>query len=194
MSAIQSATTGFCPDWYLPRGYQTFYKLSSLRIMSQASPFTKDVALERFLKNLPEDVANSFTLEQLKAMQVALQSTQWRRHPIDIRLSIPLLWKRFYFVLVAGPERRSKQRLKSDQIRNPVWTPVNLLFATGLIGLGILAALGLFQLKSISLDTLTGIETHPAGIPFKEDQAACEESGRTWEEGKCIDYHHDPIF
>ncbi|MBE7381466.1 MAG: hypothetical protein F6J95_008660 [Leptolyngbya sp. SIO1E4] len=162
--------------------------------MTKASPFSKDSALERFLKRLPEEVADSFTVEQLQAMQSALQTTQWRRHPVDLRLTIPILWKKFYVVLVAGPERRSNQRRMLDRAKNPIWTSTNLLFVVGLVSLGIMLSLGLFQLKSLSLNLLPSTEIHPAGIPFKESQAACEETGRVWQDGECIDYEHDPIF
>ncbi|MEM9817949.1 MAG: hypothetical protein AAF827_16300, partial [Cyanobacteria bacterium P01_D01_bin.6] len=119
--------------------------------MSNSSSFVKNPALERFLRRLPEDIANSFTTEQLQALQGALQSTHWRQHPVDIRLTIPVLWKRFYFVLIAGPDRRSKRR----QIYAPIWRPANILFTMGLIILGMLMTIGLFQLRYIPLDFLT---------------------------------------
>ena len=162
--------------------------------MAEHSSFTKDAALERFLKNLPEDVASSFNLEQLQAMQSALQATQWRKHPIDIRLSVPILWKTFYVVLVAGPERRSRQRLIAERSKNPIWTYSNMIFAVMLVCVGMLASLGLFQLKNSSLNTLQNLEVHPAGIPFKADRKSCEESNRVWKNGECFDYNHDPTF
>lgn len=160
--------------------------------MSNSSPFVKNPALERFLRRLPEDVANSFTTEQLQALQTALQSTEWRQHPVDIRLTIPLLWKKFYFVLIAGPDRRSKHR----RIYAPVWRPANILFAMGLISLGMLMTIGLFQLKSISLDFLANPfdVIYPTGIPFKPDKESCEDSGRIWRDDQCFDYDHDPNF
>lgn len=162
--------------------------------MTKASSFVKDAALERFLKRLPDDIANSFTIEQLQAMQTGLQATQWRRHPVDIRMTIPVLWKKFYFVLVAGPEKRSKIRRASDRVQQPIWTLANVLFVICLTSTGILLSLGLFQLKMISLGSLTKTTTYPAGIPFKESPEACEESGRAWRNGECIDYGHDATF
>lgn len=162
--------------------------------MAKVSSFTKDASLNRFLKRFPEEVANSFTGDQLQAMRAALQTTQWRRHPVDIRLTLPLLWKKFYVVLVAGPEQRSQQRRTQDRDKNPVWTLPNLLFIALLMGLGILLSVGIFQLKSISLDFLTETDLHPAGIPFKPDQQSCEESGRIWQDNECIDFAHDPLF
>lgn len=162
--------------------------------MAKNSSFVKDGALERFLNRLPEDVAASFTTEQLSAMQAALQFTQWRRHPVDLRMTIPLLWKRFYVVLVAGPERRSKQRLKAERSRNPIWTLGNVGFVLVFICLGILSSLGISQLQMTSFSSPVKLQAHPTEIPFKADKQSCEESDRIWRNGECIDYAHDPTF
>ena len=162
--------------------------------MDKQSPSSKTVSLQRFLERCPKDVALSFNAEQLQAIQSALEGAKWRRHPIDIRLTIPLVWKSFYFVLIAGPERRSKQRRLADQTGNPVWRPTNLIFAMLLVSTGMLTALGIFQLKSISFSLFTNVKNHPAGIPFKVDQKTCEESGRLWQNSECIDYNHNPTF
>jgi len=163
--------------------------------MTKAHAFKKNAALERFLQRFPDHIAASFTPEQLQAMQTAIQTTQWRQHPVDIRLTLPLLWKRFYVVLIAGPERRSQQRRQTDRNAHPILTPANLLFVSALVGLGMLAAVGLFQVKSASLEFLTQPQqSYPAGIPFKADQKSCEESGRVWQNGECLDYNHDPTF
>ncbi|MEO1094828.1 MAG: hypothetical protein AAFX01_08010 [Cyanobacteria bacterium J06638_28] len=162
--------------------------------MTKNSSFVKNDALERFLNRLPEDVAASFTAEQLSALQSALQFTQWRRHPIDLRLTLPLFWKRFYVVLVAGPERRSKERLKADRSRNPIWTLSNVGFVLAFICLGILLSLGLFQLQINTFSSPMKFKTHPAAIPFKADKQSCEASDRIWRNGECIDYAHDPSF
>lgn len=160
--------------------------------MSKASSFKQNSALERFLRRLPDDVSDSFTVEQLQAMQAALQTTQWRKHPVDIRLTIPVLWKKFYFVLIVGPERRTKRR---NSIA-PIWTPANILFTIGLISVGMLLSIGVWQIKSVSIDFLLNPpkDKYPAGIPFKPDQESCETSGRIWQNGECIDYDHDPTF
>ena len=50
----------------------------------------------------------------------ALEGGKWPDHPVDVRLSIPVLWRRFYFVLLAGAERRSAERGKYERARRPV--------------------------------------------------------------------------
>lgn len=74
----------------------------------------------RFLESMPEEVASSFTELQLEMIEHALEGAKWRDHPVDVRLSIPVLWRRFYFVLLAGPERRTAERRKYERARRPV--------------------------------------------------------------------------
>ncbi len=68
---------------------------------------------------MPEEVVSSFTELQLESIERALEGGRWDDHPVDLRLSIPVLWRRFYFVLLAGPERRSAERRKNERARRP---------------------------------------------------------------------------
>lgn len=49
------------------------------------------------------------------------------RHPIDVRASVSLLRRQFYFVILAGRERRNEARLLVDGQR--VWWKVGLIYA-----------------------------------------------------------------
>lgn len=66
----------------------------------------------------------------------------WSRdHAIDLRLSIPLVFGRYYVTIVAGRERRNQARLVAERGKHPLWTAGNalLLAACGTIaGLAIL--------------------------------------------------------
>ena len=70
--------------------------------------------------------------------------TTWVSHPIDIRISIPFLHRRYYITLVAGRERRAARRRQEDPQSYTLFTLGNALFALGIttmltvIGLGIL--------------------------------------------------------
>lgn len=98
---------------------------------------------------MPKDVGDSLTDLQLTMIERALDSGRWRLHPVDLRLSIPLLWWRFYVVLLAGPEKRSPERRRSEQINRPLRAVANtVLFAVFLL-LVIPAALGVVQLISM---------------------------------------------
>jgi len=72
--------------------------------------------------------------------------TTWVSHPIDIRISMPLLHTRFYFTIVAGRERRPAHRRRTERKSFPILTFGNTFFVLGvttlftLIGLAILIA------------------------------------------------------
>lgn len=155
-----------------------------------------NVAFERFLKSLPDDVVDSFNTRQLSAMSAAFKQES-RRHPVDIRVTIPLLWKKFFLVILAGPERRSLERRRAERAKHPIWTPTNALVTIAFIGLGLLLSTGVWQLKLAAQDILSPErieDAYPAIIPFKESQQDCVASGRSWEDGQCIDYGHDRNF
>ncbi len=75
----------------------------------------------RVLANLPADAANSLTHLQLAMMEGAIESGERRNYPVDIRLSVPLFWRRYHFVLLAGPERRSAERRALDRAKRLLW-------------------------------------------------------------------------
>ena len=49
-------------------------------------------------------------------------------HPVNLRLSIPLLFKRYYVTIVAGEERRSPERLAEEREKHPLTTTANMIF------------------------------------------------------------------
>lgn len=81
----------------------------------------------RLLANMPEDVASSFTELQLTMIEHAREGGKWHNHPVDIRLSIPVPWRRFYLVLLAGPEQRSSERRKIERARRPLRTIADMV-------------------------------------------------------------------
>ena len=152
-------------------------------------------ALERFIRTVPPEVANTFSEQQLDAILHFLDSLFWKRHPIDLRTSVPFLFKRFYIVLIAGSEKRSPQRLRDERDQTPIWTTANILLFLFLTttGLFIFSAGILISRANLSLPSLPN-KTFPTIYPSKENEEDCEESGRTWRDGKCYDYEHSPDF
>jgi hypothetical protein len=66
-------------------------------------------------------------------------------HPINLRLSIPLPFKRYYVTIVIGEERRRAERLSAERRKHPLVTRGNLFFFA-LVGTVIgLACLALIQ-------------------------------------------------
>jgi len=77
-------------------------------------------------------------------------------HPINLRLSIPLLFKRYYVTIVVGEERRRPKRLAAERRKHPLVTRGNLFFfalAGTVIGL---AGLALIQFATMYLFDQSG--------------------------------------
>jgi hypothetical protein len=76
--------------------------------------------------------------------------------PINLRLSIPLLFKTYYVTIVAGEERRLPERLSAERRKHPLVTRGNLLFFA-LVGTVIgLAGLALIQFAMMYLFDQSG--------------------------------------
>ncbi len=64
----------------------------------------------------------------------------WGRHPINIRVSIPLISGRWFFTLIGGPERRDDERRAEERKKHPLVTLGNAVFLFifgAVIGLGL---------------------------------------------------------
>ena len=103
----------------------------------------------RLLANMPKDVGNSLTDLQLTMIERALDSGRWQLHPVDLRLSIPLLWRRFYLVLLAGPERRSAERRRGERFNRPLRAVANSIVFALFLMLLVPAAVGAVHLISM---------------------------------------------
>ncbi len=115
-----------------------------------------DPFLERFFSRIPEDVALSFSEEQLRAIKRAFVHTEGRGHSVDLRLSFWFL-TRFYMVLLLGPERRNRARRRRDRSAHPVGTLANLVMMVVFVGFIGTSVLGLLYL----LKSLLGIDLIP---------------------------------
>ena len=73
-------------------------------------------------------------------------SREWSGHPVNIRLTIPLPFRSFYITIVAGPERRSKERRVSERKKHPLITAGNVLVYMMIGGVCGLAVLGIIHL------------------------------------------------
>jgi hypothetical protein len=79
------------------------------------------------LARLPDEIHSRLTPDLKEALARAT-APRWFEHPVDIRLSIPLPFGRYYLALVLGPERRNDARRKAESNSRRVVTPANLLF------------------------------------------------------------------
>lgn len=102
--------------------------------------------MDQFLDRVPSHVADSFTPEQRAALYGALKPKSWSPHPVNIRLTIPFFGRSYFLTIVAGHEKRSKERLRRQKRIFPLQRVGNILFLLGLTGLAMAAAFGLLAL------------------------------------------------
>lgn len=102
---------------------------------------------------MPADVANSFSEEQLIALNKAIGGKSWARHKIDLRGTISFWRSSYYFVILGGKNRRELSRLEKQLGRLSVTFIVTLF----LIGSALLGLLLLYLLKSaMGIDLFPG--------------------------------------
>ncbi|MBC7906860.1 MAG: hypothetical protein H7Y60_08960 [Rhodospirillaceae bacterium] len=97
--------------------------------------------LDMLMDRLPADVVASFTAAQRAALWTAVKPVSWRRHPINIRLSFPVLSNRYFVTVVGGAEKRADERLYRERRMFPLRTAGNIFFLLGIGGAFYVAAL-----------------------------------------------------
>lgn len=100
------------------------------------------------LERLPPEVRARLTPEMSTAIADAA-AQGGAEHNVDIRLSLPLPFRRFYLAILAGEERRSPERRDADRRRNLI-RAANILFV---IAVAVLFFAG-YRLVSLLLGTL----------------------------------------
>ncbi|MEH1830754.1 MAG: hypothetical protein V7L29_01375 [Nostoc sp.] len=152
-----------------------------------------DPIFEQLFSQISPEIADSFTDEQLKAIQKGFGSQVGARHFLDIRFSLPIPGLRFYLVLLTGSERRSQQRLRNEKGRYPLFKTGNIIFLIGFLTILLSSS---FTIFSFFWSSLTSISTspHPTSIPWIFDKSECEHTNRTWRDQKCWDDEHSPMF
>jgi len=65
-----------------------------------------DIALRKLLQRMPKNVQDSFTEEQLANLKIAIGARTWGSHVIDLRSTVKMFRYRYYYVFVAGRNRR----------------------------------------------------------------------------------------
>ncbi len=108
------------------------------------------------LSRMPQDVADSLSEEQLSHIRNAIGAREWGRHGVDLRGTIKLFGWRYYYVVLAGRNRRT---LSDKELRMATLLNATLLVAfitiSVLIGLIVLylvkSALGINLIEGWSL-------------------------------------------
>lgn len=95
------------------------------------SPSTKRNG-QWLLDRLPENIRSQLTQEASNAIAAAAAQPV-EPHPVDIRLSLPLPFRRIYLAVLAGSERRSPQRLDAESRRRRLVRAANVVFVVAVL-------------------------------------------------------------
>lgn len=76
--------------------------------MNRIKKSNKTSSINQLLNGMEKSVADSFTVEQRKALQKSITSQDWRQHKVDFRptLALPFVPWSFYLVFLVGVNRR----------------------------------------------------------------------------------------
>ncbi len=109
-------------------------------------------SLERQHERLEQETREELNDNSSGSTRKAPGGEPWGNdHPVNIRLSIPLLIKRYYVTIIAGEERRIPERLSAERRKHPLVSRGNLVFFA-LVGTVIgLAGLALIQFATMYL-------------------------------------------
>ena len=95
---------------------------------------------------MPEHVADSFTEEQLSHIRNAVGAREWGRHKVDLRGTIKFFKWRYYYVVLAGRNRRT---LSEKELRVAMY--LNAFLLTSFITFSILLGLIVLYLVKSAL-------------------------------------------
>jgi hypothetical protein len=107
------------------------------------------IAGDSFFDRLPLPVSRGLTAEQRAAIADAVVAGGKNSPPVNIRLGIPLPFGRWFVSVLAGRERRSRERIVRDRTAQPLKTLGNAAFVfAGMMILYLVAALAVLLYTS----------------------------------------------
>ena len=111
-----------------------------------------DPFITGMMRRLSPSEQGSFSDEQLVSLKTAFGARTWGIHPVDLRGTVKLWRKRYYFVFVAGVNRRPLSRRQQELARMGT-----ALVMAGVIGFSMLLGLLILYL----LKSAAGIDLDP---------------------------------
>ena len=105
-----------------------------------------EVRAEGLLRAIDPTVRAGLSMKQEDAIRAAAQQDTWHPHPIDLRLTLPSPFGRFFLAVVGGSERRSASRLAAERDRHPLSRGANLASIGAVAVIFALAGIGLYGL------------------------------------------------
>lgn len=117
------------------------------------SNLQNDPAIRSLLERMPKNIQTTFTDEQLAHLKIAIGARQWGNHAVDCRGVVKLFKYRYYYVFLAGRNRRELS-LKEQKIARFTQAIILSLVATFTI---LLILLVLYLIKSaLGIDIFEG--------------------------------------
>ena len=122
----------------------------------QPNPIHADTLIVKLLEKVPADMRDSFSVDQLVALKVALGGRTWGAHALDLRWTLKVWRWQYYFVVLAGRNMRmlSVRERQLQRLSLAIVLTVFLLVSTS-VGLVVLylvkSALGIDLLPGFSL-------------------------------------------
>ncbi len=166
----------------------TYWVLMRLSQQKTSLPATVPYDLAyRILNRIPPEYRQSFTPEQVAALQTALVEN--RQKPL-FRLTLGS----FCLSLVEKRSPGSHRKQRSQSMLAPI-----LCMMVSIVGVGCVAGLLKFRYEHQSANSVVSPQAqeqsfYPTVLPFRKDQASCEKNGAVWIDQECVDYAHDPTF
>jgi hypothetical protein len=152
------------------------------------------VNVNNLLLELTPEIANTFTEQQIQAIEKSLRPREWSdAHPINLRVSVLFPPIKFYLVLLAGEERRSKQRLQYERSLYPFWNFPNICFLSIFFLVFFISSFYILFFSKSLINNHPNL-AFPTSIPGVDNQEYCEQFNRRWENNKCWDNQHSPYF
>lgn len=109
--------------------------------------------LQRLLQAIPASAGIGFSSQHLAALDAAIERTKPRpgKHSLDFRVSLPVLGRRYYMVLLGGKERRSRARLAAEgqDAARRLWIGYSLLVSVLFTASCMLGILLVYLVKSM---------------------------------------------
>ena len=128
----------------------------------------QDPVITRLLEKMPKKVASSFNEEQLSHLRNAIGAREWGKHKLDVRGTVKFFKWRYYYVILAGRNRRSlsEKEVRVARVRTASIIAIFITFAV-LLGLIIIylvkSALGINLIDGWSLGLWTWFKANVLG-------------------------------
>jgi len=117
------------------------------------SNLQQDPAIRSLLERMPKNVQTTFTDEQLAHLKIAIGARQWGNHAVDCRGVVKFFKYRYYYVLLAGRNRRELS-IKEQKIAS--FTQA-LILSSAVTFIILFVLLVLYLLKSaLGIDIFSG--------------------------------------